>query len=565
MESGFISNRYQMKGFLIKILLLVSLAGVCVSLKAQVLPVGTPVLEDYYRRLQLLGKLDSTISFNIRPLTNAALKRQNIYDPHDSDIQYNSIFRLKNDDGFIQIMPAEWKNQLVSSYPSGWNDGAMIPAAGYQTYISAGIYTRYKFLSIQFRPELVYAQNSDFDGVWGRGYTGVPYSYYYGQGIDYPERFGNKSYTRFLLGQSHIKLNLFGLSMGISTENLWWGPGMRNSLLMSNTAPGFLHGTISTNAPIKTVIGAFEGQLVGGKLEYSDYTRNDIVDPTDWRYFSGAVISYQPKWVPGLSLGLINVFTVNRKDMGNKLGDYIPFFSSNSSSSSISPGDPAFVSDSAAQDRNFSLFARWVVPSVNFEIYGEYARNDRGWDTRDLIVSANHSRSYLVGINKLVTLGTPEEDLLQIKAEVTQLEQPRPAILRSTGPMYVHHVVRGGYTHEGQLLGAGLGVGNNIQSLEISWIRKLKQIGVRLDRLVHDNDSFYRNVNDLRRNWVDLNIAAVATWDFDRLILNGMMQFTRAYNYQYRLEEKSGSNSFWNFKNQDKNNFVLQFGAYYRF
>ena len=35
---------------------------------AQFLPVGTPVLEDYYRRAQLLGEIDSSISFTSRPI-----------------------------------------------------------------------------------------------------------------------------------------------------------------------------------------------------------------------------------------------------------------------------------------------------------------------------------------------------------------------------------------------------------------------------------------------------------------------------------------------------------------
>lgn len=563
-----------MKGFLIKILLLVSFAGVCISLKAQVLPVGTPVLEDYYRRLQLLGKLDSTISFNIRPLTNAALKQSNIYDPEGTQ-NLNSIYR-KGRHGMIQLMPIEWKNQLVSSYPSGWNDGSMIPATGYQTYLSAGIYVEYKFLSIQLRPEFVYAQNSGFDGYQGRNQADWRMWWEgYNNKIDAPERFGTGNYTRFFPGQSSIRLNFEPISIGVSTENLWWGPGMHNSLLMSNTAPGFLHATINTTKPIKTGIGSFEAQLVGGKLEASGFTPKVLTDgdyhelyynpkPKDWRYFSGLIVSYQPKWVPGLSVGLINVFTVNSKDRGNKLGDYIPFFTSGSRTELLDPDDPRLISDFGAQDRNISLFARWVVPSVNFEIYGEYARNDRGWDIRDLVVSPNHSRSYMVGIRKLVTLPTANGDLLQINAEITQLEPPRTVTLRNTSPMYVHHVVRDGYTHLGQLLGAGAGVGNNVQMLQVSWLRGMKQLGVQLERLVHNNDFLYRTVKDPRANWTDLSIGLHGEWDYKRFLLTTHMQLTRAYNYQYRVEELPGSTNFWRFRKQDKTNFIWQVGILYR-
>jgi len=537
-------------------------------LTAQVLPVGTPVLEDYYRRLQLMGQIDSTLSFTIRPLNNAALKQVNIFDPTGNNREENRA---------VQLMPVTWNNQVVSSYPYGWNDGPMIPATGFQTYLSTGIYAQYKFLSIQFKPEVVFAQNSHFDifqGVyqddWRLWWQRI------GNNIDAPERFGTSSYTRFFPGQSSIRLNFHPISVGISTESLWWGPGMRNSLLMSNTAPGFLHATINTTRPVRTGIGLFEGQLVGGKLEASGFTPKILTGddyheqyykpkPEGWRYFSGMVLTYQPKWVPGLNVGIINVFTVNRSDMAHKLGDYIPFFPSGSHSDVINPDNPKQVSDLGAQDRNFSIFARWAVPSVHFEIYGEYARNDHAWDVRDVTVTPNHSRSYIIGMRKIVPLQNVEGDLLQINAEVTQLEPPRTVSLRNTGPMYGHHVVRDGYTQLGQLLGAGVGMGNNLQSLNISWLRGIKQVGFQLERLVHNNDFLYRLVKDPRRNWVDLGAAFHAEWDYKRFLFTGRMQLTKAFNYQYRLEERPTSANFWEFNQQDKANFYLQAGMMYRF
>ena len=49
---------------------------------AQSLPVGTSVLEDYYRNSQLSGKLDPAISFTVRPLfTEASMQRGQLFDP----------------------------------------------------------------------------------------------------------------------------------------------------------------------------------------------------------------------------------------------------------------------------------------------------------------------------------------------------------------------------------------------------------------------------------------------------------------------------------------------------
>src|ERR1035437_5226133 len=52
---------------------------------AQSLPVGTPVLEDALRRAQLLGDIDSSISFTSMPLFPvASLKLKNCFDPDGS-------------------------------------------------------------------------------------------------------------------------------------------------------------------------------------------------------------------------------------------------------------------------------------------------------------------------------------------------------------------------------------------------------------------------------------------------------------------------------------------------
>src|SRR5690606_41435972 len=97
---------------------------------AQTLPVGSPLIEDYYRRMQLLGKVDSTISFSVRPLTAEALGRTNVYDPEGVLGDKSYLYRLLDDDGYVQLMPAGLDYHLNGSYPYGWNDGSIIPGRG---------------------------------------------------------------------------------------------------------------------------------------------------------------------------------------------------------------------------------------------------------------------------------------------------------------------------------------------------------------------------------------------------------------------------------------------------
>src|SRR3954463_2028753 len=99
------------------------------KLYSQSLPAGALVLEDYYRRSQLLGKVDPDLSFSLRPLqSNIELNTLNIFDP-DSTIK-KSTFYFDNKRGAIQILPLSWQQQLNSDHPYGWNDGPMIAAKG---------------------------------------------------------------------------------------------------------------------------------------------------------------------------------------------------------------------------------------------------------------------------------------------------------------------------------------------------------------------------------------------------------------------------------------------------
>ena len=143
-------------------------------------------------------------------------------------------------------MPLLWKQRYTTDWPKGYSDGPMIPARGYQTLLSGGVYLRKGIFSVQLMPEFLYARNLMFDGfpdahpdkVWTI-YNNI------NSNIDLPDRFGDTSYQRFYTGQS-VRLTWRSLSVGVSSENLWWRPGNSSALLMSNNAPGFAHITINT-------------------------------------------------------------------------------------------------------------------------------------------------------------------------------------------------------------------------------------------------------------------------------------------------------------------------------
>lgn len=539
---------------------------------AQTIPVGTPVLEDFYRRQQLLGKLDSSISFMIRPITATALGQQDYLHYPDSS-RSDIIWESRDGYGHLQLLPLVWQNQLNTAYPYGWNDGPMIPAKGIQTYLSAGVYAKYRWLSVQFRPEFVSAQNSVYEGFGGEQGPNRDWYNQYGNLIDLPERFGNGSYTKAFLGQSSVRLTLDPVSIGISTENLWWGPGMRNSILMSNTAPGFPHLTLNTSKPIKTWIGSFEGQMVYGRLSKSGFPPSLLGDtathmayavnkPLGRRHFSGITLNYQPRWVPGLFLGFTRTYTTNEDGLtGTFIQNYLPFLEAFTASSKMGDNEEEDV----PRDQMMSFFFRYLIPKAQMEFYVEYATNDHRYDGRDAFLQLDHTRAYTLGLRKLVPIDNFWDGMLQINAEVTQMAVTNTRRIRSAASWYIHIPVRDGYTNRGQLLGAGIGPGSNVQALNVSWVRDLKQIGIQVERLVHDQDFATWIIRDYRRNWVDLSLATYGEWDYKQFIFNAHLQYIHAYNYQYGFQSAEDQSDYWGFVPQDKNSLYMKLGFMYRF
>jgi len=548
--------------------------GLLSIVSAQTIPVGTQILEDYYRRMQMIGRLDSSISFSVRPLSAEALKVSSVFDPdstlaEESWLNFSKPFTFAKGKGKFQVLPVSWQQQINSQRPYGWNDGAMIPAKGYQTLISGGFFAKFGPLSIQLRPEYVYAANSSFEG-FANGKSDADIRSYYNNynTIDAPERFGTGAYNKLLLGQSSIRLTFGPASFGFSNENLWWGPGVRNSLIMSNSAPGFRYFTLNTVKPVNIYIGSLEAQVIGGRLTSSGYspllqrtlsTGQNVYVPKDgsWRYLAGLNLVYQPKWVSGLYLGFTRTFAAYGRDVKG-FADYFPFFVPFQKEKVPTFDDPF------NRDQRTSLYARWVFTKAKAEVYFEYGKNDNAYNFREFLTSPDHSRAYLFGIRKLVPLKGRSDEFIQINGELTQLSQPLIRTIKDAGNFYTHSRVREGYTHLGQRLGAGSD--GNLQSLDINWVKGLKKLGLSFERYEHNVDYYNSAVRDLdgvSRKWVDFALAAQGEWNYKNLLFNAKLQAIKSLNYQWLLQGYT-PNAYY-IPYNDKYNIHGEFGVSYRF
>ena len=519
---------------------------VCHPVAAQTIPAGMPVLEETGRRLQLHGQLNQDISFAVRPLqlttllTDSSAPNSDLFYLRDS----TASIRFAKTKGLVRLQPLTLRQQFNSRYAYLSSDGAMIPAKGYQTLVSAGVYASLGPLSIQLQPEFLFAQNPKLAN-FPAGYNDTLWrTYYYtvANRVDAPEQFGKGAYARLFPGQSSIRFNFKKFSLGFSTENLWWGPGQRNALLMSNSAPGFPHLTFNTTAPIHSPIGSFEGQFLSGWLHKSGFLPADtsrrfngqrLYDPkpANNRYLNGVILTWQPKWTKGLFLGFARTFYLYQNDIEASLDGYLPVIGS------LFKGDESSAQneDGRRRDQMLSLFFRLLLPKENAEIYGEFGRNDHSGNLPDLLMEPEHSRAYVIGLRKLFT--KPGKAEIEVFAELCTLQMPNTINIREQESWYSHYQVRDGYTHLGQVIGASVGSGGSSQTIGVNYLKNNQKTGLLLERIVHNNDFYYEafsSSGEYWRHWVDLSVQLNKSWRQKKFLYDARLGWMKSLSYQWQ-------------------------------
>lgn len=527
---------------------LIGLIALCCwqgTVAAQTLPLGEQDLDGLLRSYQLTGKVDERLSFTVRPMVfspvpgpaskrnHNRLLRDSFYTWLDASrsLQPRS-FHTRDYRGELVVLPVSWQFKFNSHHPYGWNDEGMIPAKGLQQQLSAGLFARYGPLSVQLQPQLVIAGNPAFATTTSYG---AP---------------TNGNYTRLFAGQSAVRLTIGPISAGVSTENLWWGPGQFSSLLLSNNAPGFAHITLNTTRPIETPIGGFEFQLIGGRLDedsadgglYENFNLRPAPLKQDWRYLNAMVFTYRPSFVPGLFVGMTRAFQLYSKNVNQPglsfINKYVPvlsaIFKDNSGGS---------IEDARGRDQQISVFARMLFPQAHSEFYFEYGWNDHSANTRDFMGDPEHSAAYIVGGKKMVPL-RKQNQWIEISGELTHMAQSVDYVVRNAGNWYEHGTVQQGMTNQRQILGAGSGFGNNVQTLAVNWLKGVQKLGFTLQRIQHDPGALVGNFGNLGLRefvWNEWALGVQGRWAKNNWLFNLDMQFTNSQNYGWEKGKKAGN------------------------
>ncbi|MBI4544734.1 MAG: hypothetical protein HY703_06050 [Gemmatimonadetes bacterium] len=407
----------------------------------------------------------------------------------------------------LELLPLSWDITLNTGYPVDQNNGAVWAGRGLSTALHGGVTLRWGPVSAVLAPMLAYQQNRDFEIVPAKEVLPADselrnYSEYlfppFGPHIDWPQRFGDSGFWTFDAGQSALRLDALGVSVGVSNENLWWGPALRNPLLLSNSGPGFAHAFAGTSRPWNIRVGEVEAEAFWGRVSESDYF--DAQAGNDHRLFTGMIFSFQPRRPRGLFLSAARMYLLTIPPDGLGPVEYLlkPY-------RGIAPVD-------TLNDQLIALSARWVFPESSFEAYAEWAREDTWADVEDLLGEPNHSQAYTVGFQKLLRAGPRN---LRLYGEMTHLQSSSSFRSgRQQVSFYIHSLVRQGYTHRGQLLGAAIGPGANSQTLGIDLLTRRGRLGLFASQTVYSMDAYFKT-------WVQ-NDAARGRDGRDQAVSTGM-------------------------------------------
>ncbi|MEQ9467189.1 MAG: capsule assembly Wzi family protein [Ekhidna sp.] len=386
-----------------------------------------------------------------------------------------------NTSAHARLVPVRWAHHYNSSYARSYNDGALWRGKGYTTSIQGGVQGKIGKLEFTLAPIVYFSQNADFELAEPRDENN-PYNYQFrNKRIDYVQRYGDASFAAFNPGQSEVRAVFKKATIGVSTQNIVFGPAQFNPLILSNNASGIPHIDIGTYKPIKTRIGWIEGKVYYGMLKKSDYF--DGSDEWNYRYWSALSVGYSPGFLPELTIGFNRAFYEKSTDFSpidllvfiNKFDD--------------TDGDPR-INDEF--DQMGSITMRWLFPEVGFEAYAEYGKNDFGgkiWGT-----APEHARAYTLGISKYIDL-TPSS-ILKLTYEHTSLDKAKNSIYRPYNSWYSHGIVKSGYTIDGQIIGGGIGTGSVSDVVDAQYFSPKGRLMFRIQRIRFDDDYFFEEIQD---------------------------------------------------------------------
>jgi hypothetical protein len=377
-----------------------------------------------------------------------------------------------------------------STIPVTMNDGAMWAGRGLNTSLTAGIRLDKHFATIVLAPEITASENHGFPIITSSNPNRSPFASPWHElptSADLPIRFGTDPFALFSYGQTAVEVHSSSIGGGFTTENEWWGPGIRNAIVMSNNAAGVPRLYARTMRPFATFLGDVDAHWELGLLTKSKFF--DYGPGSGFRSLSAGAITLRTAFDSGLTIGAARAVYAPINEIGLLPSHWMDVLWRWNQNQSVSytPGHPT--------DQITSLFFQWDFPEAGFETYGEWATLIPLRSLRDLIIDPQSHQGFTVGFQWLDQLSTART--VRIQAEATTLEQTPPTPGAQVPTFYTSHISPQGYTQRGQVIGAAIGPGSSSQFIGVDLLRARWTGGIELGRIRWEDEAYYRQITGL--------------------------------------------------------------------
>ncbi|MSR22647.1 MAG: hypothetical protein EXR92_03750 [Gemmatimonadetes bacterium] len=425
-----------------------------------------------------------------------------------------------------------------SAFPFGGNDGPLWAGRGVTSAVGFGGYARWGPIDLTIAPVAFRAENQAFGLAPGSSVPGNEYQNAVAPAhIDLPQRFGDGAYQRLDAGNSGVRAELWGATVGLSSASQQWGPMDTHPLVLGANAGGFLHFFLGTRRPIGVGFGDVHVRYVAGRLERSEYSPTRPGDPR--RLTTGLLFVILPRGLPGLELGGSRF--IHRAWPADGVGWKLlsrPF-------ENLLKGHVPEADVREPDNQLASLFVRWNLPESGFELYAEFLRDDYPYNVRVLVEEPDDLSGHAMGFRKVWQSVTGDRrsftvlrtEVLNAISSHRERGGARTAYAFNALTMYQHGTIVEGHTHRGQLLASPAGLGGAAAILAVDRYSETGRWSVQLERRVERD----RTTGVVPEDPTDVDVVYALGMEGLRFLgrLDARLGLTAVYNLNRYLSDDS--------------------------
>ena len=317
-------------------------------------------------------------------------------DPFDLLFTEQKIMVGGDDPGSLMIRPVIW--------PPNKSRGAWSLKVRNEVFYNSGapnlenISDRWIGKGTSFFTSVNIAYNSDYI------FASIEPYYFISQNDDYNEpqripKFSNLNdnqphhetpYTSLGIRETQLYLKFNGIGGGFSNANMWWGPGLHSSLMMSNNTTGFGHLMLGTITEQRYKDWGFNGRYVLSKFGNKSKSKP---------YYSGFITNATYYSVPIVTVGFSRVFLSGGKNTNYDISlleaALLPF-------EFVKIEKPSNQDDLLNPvDQTYTGYINFRFPESGLVLFLEYGRIAGPESFKDFMLHPDHSRAFIFGVRKV--------------------------------------------------------------------------------------------------------------------------------------------------------------------